>query len=98
MIGIFNRTAQLYDALANKTRLSILILLKARDEMNLDDFTRYLEEVDTQNLGDHLGILEKAKLIRKELSTYFLTKEGRRRLTELGISKTEALELTKERL
>lgn len=98
MIGIFNKTAQLYDTLANETRLSILILLRAKDEMNPDDFAQYLEEVDMQNLGDHLGVLEKSKLIRKELSTYSLTREGRRRLTELGISKTEALELTKERL
>jgi hypothetical protein len=30
MIGIFSRITELYDALANETRLSILILLRAK--------------------------------------------------------------------
>jgi DNA-binding transcriptional ArsR family regulator len=97
MIGLFGKTAQLYDVLANKTRLIILILLDAESEMDLADFIQYLGEDDLQNLGAPLKLLEKASLIHKRLSKYSLTGEGERRLAELGISRVEAIELAKER-
>lgn len=97
MIGIFSRTTELYDALANETRLSILILLGAKKEMDLEDFKNYLGEKSIEILENHLSILEKAKLIQRRDPSYSLTKEGKRRLLELGVTESEAIELTKER-
>jgi DNA-binding transcriptional ArsR family regulator len=97
MIGIFSRTTELYNALANETRMSILILLEAKKEMDLKDFRDYLEEKSIEILENHLSILEKVELIQKRDPTYSLTKEGKRRLSELGVTESEAIELTKER-
>lgn len=97
MIGIFSRTTELYDALANETRLSILILLRAKKEMDSKDLRDYLREKSIETLEHHLNILERAKLIQKRDSSYSLTKEGERRLSELGVTESEAIELTRER-
>ncbi len=97
MIGIFSRTTELYDALANETRLSILILLKAKKEMDSEDLRDYLGEESIETLEHHLNVLERVKLIQKRDSSYSLTKEGERRLSELGVTESEAIELTKER-
>jgi len=97
MIGIFSRTTELYDALANETRLSIFILLRAKKEMDSKDLRDYLREKSIETLEHHLNILERAKLIQKRDSSYSLTKEGERRLSELGVTETEAIELTRER-
>lgn len=97
MIGIFSRTTELYNALANETRLSILILLGAKKEMDLKDLRDYLGEKSKEILENHLSMLEKAKLIQKRDPSYSLTKEGKRRLSELGVTESEAIELTKER-
>lgn len=50
-----------------------------------------------ETLEHHLNTLEKAKLIQKKDSSYSLTKEGKRRLSELGVTELEAMELTLER-
>jgi predicted transcriptional regulator len=97
MIGIFSRTTELYNALANETRMSILILLEAKKEMDLKDFRGYLGEKSIEILENQLSILEKVELIQKRDPTYSLTKEGKRRLSELGVTESEAIELTKER-
>ena len=97
MIGIFSKTTELYNALENETRLSILILLKAKKEMDLEDFRNYLGEESIEILENHLNILEKVRLIQKRDPSYSLTKEGERRLSELGVTESEAIELTKER-
>lgn len=97
MIGIFSRTTELYDALANETRLSILILLKANKEMDLKEIRDYLGKNGIETLEHHLNTLEKAKFIQKRDSSYSLTKEGKRRLSELGVTESEAIELTLER-
>ncbi len=97
MIGIFSKTTELYDALANEIRLSILILLRAKKKMDLEDLTSYLGKKSIETLEHHLKILENAKLIQKRDSSYSLTKEGERRLSELGVTEPEAIELTKER-
>lgn len=97
MIGIFSRTTALYNALADETRLSILILLRAKNEINLRDLRDYLGENHIETLEHHLNMLEKAKLIQKRDSSYSLAKEGKRRLSELGVTELEAIELTRER-
>lgn len=97
MIGLFNKTGKLYDALGDETRLSILILLRAKKEMNLEVLTYYLGEENKETLEYHLSILEETKLIQKKDSNYSLTKEGTRRLSELRVTESEAIELTKER-
>lgn len=97
MIGIFSKTMELYNALENETRLSILILLKAKKEMDLEDFRDYLGEESIEILENHLNMLEKVKLIQGRDPSYSLTKEGERRLSELGVTESEAIELTKER-
>jgi len=93
MVGLFSKTRELYDALGNETRLSILILLRAKKEMSLEDFRNYLEKENKENLKYHLNILEKSRLIQKQDSYYSLTEEGVRRLSELGITELEAVGL-----
>lgn len=48
-------------------------------------------------LERHLDILEKSRLMQESNSIYSLTEEGIRRLSELGVTKLEAIELTRER-
>jgi len=96
MIGLFNKTETLYDALGNETRLGILILLRAKKEMDLKDLGNYLNE-SKEVLENHLNILGKINLIQKLDSMYMLTEEGIRRLSELRVTESEAIELTKER-
>lgn len=97
MIGIFSRTTELYNALGNETRLRILILLRAKKEMDLKNLGYFLMEENIETLENHLIILKKVKLIQKINSSYLLTKEGKRRLSELGVTGSEAIELAKER-
>ena len=66
MVGLFSRTRELYDALGNETRLSILILLRAKKELGLGDFRNYFGEENKENLKYHLNILEKSRLIQKQ--------------------------------
>ncbi|KYK37632.1 MAG: hypothetical protein AYK19_00075 [Theionarchaea archaeon DG-70-1] len=93
MVGLFSKTRELYDALGNETRLSILILLRAKKELGLEDFRNYLGEENKENLKYHLDILEKSRLIQKQDPYYSLTREGVRRLSELGITELEAVGL-----
>ncbi|MBU7047964.1 MAG: hypothetical protein HXS54_16115 [Theionarchaea archaeon] len=97
MIGIFSRTTELYDALADEIRLSILILGRAKEKMEFGEFMKYLGEKDEETLEHHLNVLEKVKLIQKREASYSLTGEGIRRLSELGVTESEAIELVKER-
>ena len=97
MIGIFSRTTELYDALADEIRLSILILARAKEKMEFGEFMKYLEEKNEETLEHHLNILEKVKLIQKKDASYSLTGDGIRRLSELGVTESEAIELVKER-
>jgi DNA-binding HxlR family transcriptional regulator len=97
MIGIFSRTTGLYNALADETRLSILILARAKEKMELREFMKYLGEKSEETLENHLNILEKVNLVQKRDTSYSLTKEGIRRLTEFGVTESEAMELVKER-
>lgn len=96
MVGLFSKTRELYDALGNETRLSILILLRAKKEMSLEDFRNYLGEENKENLKYHLNILEKSRLIQKQDSYYSLTEEGIRRLSELGIAELDVELIEKE--
>ncbi len=97
MIGIFSRTAELYNALADETRLSILILARAKEKRELREFMKYLGGKSEEILEHHLNILEKVNLIQKRDTSYSLTKEGIRRLSEFGITESESIELAKER-
>lgn len=97
MVGLFSKTKRLYDALGDERRLSILILLRAKKEMNLEDIGSCLGEESKEILEPQLNILENSKLIQKSGSAYSLTAEGIRRLSELGVTESEASELAKER-
>ena len=97
MIGIFSRTTELYNALADETRLSILILARAKEKMEFGEFMKYLGGKSEEILEHHLNILEKVNLVKKRDTSYSLTREGIRRLSELGVTESEAIELAKER-
>lgn len=97
MIELFGKTKGLYDMLGDEKRLSILILLRAKGKLSLGYLQCYLGE-NPKEILRHLNMLEKGRLIQKSKdSCYFLTEEGIRRLSELGVTKSEAIELTKER-
>jgi len=65
--------------------------------MDLTDFMDYLGEKRIEILENHLNILEKARLVQRGDSSYSLTREGKRKLSELEVTESEATELTKER-
>lgn len=96
MIGFFTKTRELYNVLGDETRLSILILLRTR-RMSLEDIKNYLGRKPNEMLDYHLNILGKNRLIQKSGVFYFLTEEGISRLSELGITTSEAVKLAKER-
>ncbi|MGD2248089.1 MAG: hypothetical protein PVF58_06755 [Candidatus Methanofastidiosia archaeon] len=65
--------------------------------MDLKNLGYFLMEESIETLENHLNILKKVKLIQKNNSNYLLIKEGKRRLIELGVTESEAIELAKER-
>jgi len=46
MIGFFSKTIELYDALGDEIRLSMLILLRAKKKLELKDFEFYLGKTE----------------------------------------------------